>query len=163
MQPSKMQLEQYFVDEASFRLRDSALQKLKGDPVLESGDMDIEVHLGENKEDPFKRFCQLNIKLKEAAARRFPYAFKVVMVGFFNLDTECTTEDTDLLMTNAAPSMLYTAGREYLLTMTGRSRYLPIMLPTVLFVPKQKSASARARPGAKPAARKPRTTRPAKI
>ena len=139
MQASKLQIERYFVEEAAFRLREPALQKLEGrEAVLESGDIDIEVHLGENKNDSQKRFCQLDIKLKATTARKFPYAFKVVIVGFFQLSDECTSEETDVLMTNSAPSMLYTAAREYLLTITGRTRYLPLMLPTVLFVPKQK-------------------------
>lgn len=144
MQASKLQLEQYFVDEASFRLKEAAMSRLDGKlPVLESSDMEIEIHLGEHKDEPLKSFCQLDVKLKQDVSRRFPYTFKIVMVGFFELSGECTAQERDVLMTNSAPSMLYTAAREYLLTMTGRTRYFPIQLPTVLFIPKQQTNRAR--------------------
>ena len=151
MQPSKLKLEQYFVEEASFRLKESALQKLKGgEPVLDPDDMEIEVRLGEHEGEPLRRFCQVEVKLTKETARVYPYSFKLVMVGFFQLGSECTSDDKNVLMANTAPSMLYTAAREYLLTITGRTRYLPIMLPTVLFIPKQKRAAR----GGKAAAKK---------
>lgn len=157
MQASKLQLEQYFVDEASFRLKEGTLQKLKGEPGLEPDDMDIEVRLGEHEDDPLRTFCQLEVKLTKETARMYPYSFKVVMVGFFQLSPECTSDDKDVLMANTAPSMLYTAAREYLLTITGRTRYLPIMLPTVLFIPKQKKVARGGKAGAKQVVDSPAT------
>ena len=67
-----------------------------------------------------------------------PFDFKVVMIGFFKISEECSEEETEILMTNTAPSVLYSAAREYLLIITGRSRYLPVLLPTVTFFPKRR-------------------------
>lgn len=143
MQPSKMQLENYFVEEVSFNLQNEQIQNLEDIPKLLPTNLDIEVKLGESKDDENKKFCQLTINLKEKPAKTFPYKFKAVLVGFFELDSSCSEEDIGIIMTNSAPSMLYTAAREYLLLITGRTRFLPVMLPTVLFAPKQKKAESK--------------------
>lgn len=138
MQPSKMQLEGYFIEEVSFNLQNPNIPNLEAIPKLDSTDLDIEVKLGESKDDENKKFCQLTVSLKEKTAETFPYNFKIVLAGFFGLDAACSKEDVGVIMTNTAPSMLYTAAREYLLLLTGRTRFLPVMLPTVLFLPKSK-------------------------
>lgn len=143
MQPSKMQLENYFVEEAFFSLQSDQIENIEDLPNLQSEDLKIEVGLGEGKDDCFKRFCQLTVNLNEKAAEAFPYKFKIQMIGFFNLDSTVSEEELDMLMTNGAPSMLYTAAREYLLLVTGRTRFLPLMLPTVFFSPKVKTEKVR--------------------
>lgn len=143
MQPSKMQLENYFVEEAYFSLQSEQIQNTEDLAILTSEDLEIEVELGEGKDNSFKRFCQLTVTLKEKAAETFPYKFKIQMVGFFNLDSTASAKELDMLMTNGAPSMLYTAAREYLLLITGRTRFLPLMLPTVFFTPKVKTEKAK--------------------
>lgn len=155
MQPSRVQLEHYFVEEVSFRLRESTIAKLKGEgPKLASDDLEIEVRLGENRDDAKKRFCQVSIKLKPEAAKFFPYHFKAVLVGFFELAEQCSEEESDVLMTNTAPSILYSAAREYLLTITGRTRFLPIMLPTMWFTPKTRTTAKKGKPPIKDGAAK---------
>lgn len=144
MQPSKLQLDHYFIDEVSFRLKDTVIKKQSAaPPTLSSEDLDIEVRTGENKLEERKRFCQVEIKLKEKKKSKYVYDFKVVLIGFFELSSECTETESAILMTNTAPSMLFTAAREYLLLITGRTRFLPIKLPTVMFAPTQKSVQAR--------------------
>ena len=133
-----MQLENYFVEEAFFSLQSDLIQNIEDLPNLESEDLAIEVALGESKDNHFKRFCQLTVKLKEEAAEHFPYKFKIQMVGFFNLDSSASDDELDMLITNGAPTILYAAAREYLLLITGRTRFLPLMLPTVFFTPKVK-------------------------
>ena len=145
MQPSKMQLDGYFVEEVSFNLQNPNIQNLEEIPKLNSTDLDIEVKLGESKDDENKKFCQLTISLKQTTAENFPYKFKAVLVGFFELDASCSEEDIGVMMTNTAPSMLYTAAREYLLLITGRTRFLPVMLPTVLFLPKNKKPESKSK------------------
>jgi preprotein translocase subunit SecB len=138
MQPSKVQLERYFVEEASFSLRNRFFADLKADSGPEPDDLKIEVRLGKNKEDSRRRFCELKVKLKESSLETAPFVFKIVMVGFFKLSEDCSEKETEILMTNTAPSVLYSAAREYLLIITGRSRYLPVLLPTVTFFPKRR-------------------------
>lgn len=138
-----MQLNRYFVEEVSFNLQNSNIQTLEEIPKLDSTDLDIEVKLGENKDNENKKFCQLTILLKEKTAETFPYKFKIVLVGFFELDESCSEDEIGIIMTNTAPSMLYTAAREYLLLVTGRTRFLPVMLPTVLFLPKKKNTKSK--------------------
>lgn len=142
MQPSKLRLKNYFVEEVSFNLQNAQLKNAEENAELNATDLDIEVRLGESKDEKNKRFCQLSIKLKDVKAETYPYKFKAVMAGFFEIDSSCSEPEADLLITNTAPSMLYTAAREYLLLVTGRTRFYPVMLPTVLFVPKTKKTSS---------------------
>lgn len=149
MQRSKMQLENYFVEEVSFALQNDKLENLEEMPQLESEDLAIEVGLGESKDDEYKRFCQLTVELREETAEQYPYEFKIQLLGFFNLDSSATEDELDMLITNAAPTMLYTAAREYLLLITGRTRFLPVTLPTVFFAPQTKDRSEETKTPAK--------------
>jgi len=140
MRASKMQLENYFVEELSFQLRSDDEWDLENPPKLKPSDLEIEVGLGEGKDDTSRKFCHLTIGLKEEID--FPYRFNVVMAGFFTLDSTGSDEEAELLLKITAPSMLFTAARELLLLVTGRTRCLPIMLPTVTFLRGQKSQKA---------------------
>lgn len=139
MQPSKMQLENYFAEELSFQVKQDYQPDLENPPVLSPSDLEIEVHLGAIKEDAFRKMCHLTISLKKNLEKSFPYNFKLVMVGFFQMDSSCSDEMVEVLLKNNAPSMLFTAGRELLLLITGRTRFQPLMLPTMAFIPKMKT------------------------
>lgn len=134
-----MQLEHYFVEEVSFNLQSENLESDERLPILEGEDLEIEVALGEGKDDRSKRFCQLTVNLSERAAKTFPYNFRIQMLGFFNLDSTVSEPESEILMTNGAPSLLYTAAREYFLLITGRTRFHPLMLPTIFFAPNAES------------------------
>ncbi len=138
MQPSRMQLENYFVEELSFQVRHDYKPGSENPTYLSPSDLEIEVQLGEIEEDAFKKMCQLTVTLKENLEKPFPYDFKLVMVGFFQMDSSCSEEMVEVLLKNSAPSMLFTAGRELLLLVTGRARFQPLMLPTMAFIPKMK-------------------------
>lgn len=136
MQPSRMQIENYFVEELAFQVRQDYKPDSENPPKLNPSDLEIEVRLGEIKEDAFKKMCHLTITLKENLEKEFPYNFKLAMVGFFQMDSSCSENEVEILLKNSAPSMLFTAGRELLMIVTGRARLQPLMLPTMAFMPK---------------------------
>ncbi len=160
MQPSRMQLENYFVEELSFQVRQDYDPVSENLPRLSSSDLEIEVRLGEIEEDAFKKMCHLTVSLKAKAQKAFPYNFKLAMVGFFQMDSSCTEDLIEVLLKNSAPSMLFTAGREILLLVTGRARFQPLMLPTMAFLPKVKTIKTDSQKALKPKAESKRTTSP---
>ena len=138
MQPSRMQLENYFVEELTFQVRQDYQPDSENPLKLSPSDLKIEVRLGGIKEDAFRKMCHLTVTLKEKLKKAFPYDFKLVMVGFFQMDSACSEDEVEVLLKNSAPSMLFTAGRELLMIVTGRARIQPLMLPTMAFLPKLK-------------------------
>jgi preprotein translocase subunit SecB len=161
MRAAKFQLENYFVEELFFKLLPNSEPDSKNLPKLVPGDLNVEVGTGDHKENEFKKLCRLNIGVKKEARKKFPYDFRISLVGFFEIDPGCEEQETSLLLRTNAPSMLFTAARELLLLVTGRARHFPIMLPTVAFLPpaaKQiaegsaaKPTRARTKPASKPA------------
>jgi preprotein translocase subunit SecB len=136
MRPAKMQLKEYFVAESFFRAQPKFFEASKNeDFTLNTSDFEIEVALGERSEDSNKKICELSITLEDETEQAFPYVFRTVMLGFFELDESCAEEEAELLLKTNAPSVLYSAAREFLLLTTGRSLYMPLMLPTVTFLP----------------------------
>lgn len=63
----------------------------------------------------------------------FPYQFKISASGIFECETnftDCEQRHQYQLVVNAA-SLLYSALREHLLTLTTRQRFGPVMLPSL--------------------------------
>lgn len=72
---------------------------------------------------------------EESSVADFPYTFSITLVGFFRVDEKFPAENADMLAQVNAPSVLYSAARECLASVTGRSPYAAILLPSVSFVP----------------------------
>lgn len=140
MRAANLQLDSYFVEEISFRIAPTKREFTETrDP--EGQDLKTEVVIGENKVDPLSKLCRLTVRVSEKSRKLLPYDFKVVLVGFFNLNENCPEQlREDLLLINS-PSILYTAARELLLLLSSRSPLGPVMLPTVVFPGAQKLTS----------------------
>jgi len=138
MRSAKLQLENYFVEELYFQLQQSQELNINEPPKLKPSDLDVEIRLGERKEETQKKLCHLILNLKEEVKKTFPYDFRISIIGFFEIDSSCLEDEVNLLLKTTAPSILFTASRELLLTVTGRARYFPLMLPTVVFLPNTK-------------------------
>jgi preprotein translocase subunit SecB len=145
MHPAKMQLKEYFVNELFFRAQTKFFDAAQSiDFRLKPADLEIEVSLGQNAENQNEKMCQLSLSLKDETEQAFPYVFNIVLVGFFDLDeSACAGDEGERLLKINAPSVLYSAAREYLLLTTGRSFFAPVMLPTVTFIPAQEETTAK--------------------
>ncbi len=134
MRSAKIQLENYFVEELFYKFQDSNKLSADNPPKLIPSNLEVKVGLADNKENGHKKLCILTISLKEETKKSFPYDFKVSLVGFFEIDSSCPDNEVDLLLSVNAPSVLFSAARELLLLVTGRARFFPLMLPTVIFL-----------------------------
>lgn len=136
MRPARMQLKEYFVAESFFRTQTEYLTVAdQEDFKLNSSDLEIKVALGQHSENANEKICELTIALENKNEEKTPYVFKIVMLGFFDLHESCQAEEAELLLKTNAPSVLYSAAREFLLLTTGRGMFSPLMLPTVTFLP----------------------------
>ncbi len=131
MNQANLQLENYFVEELSFRVKPPK-KGASADFELLGSDLKAEVTIGQNKSDPLKKLCRLTVEL-DAKAKSLPFEFKVTLLGFFGLSEECPEELREKLLQITGPSILFSATRELLLLVSSRSGIGPVMLPTVVF------------------------------
>lgn len=75
----------------------------------------------------------LDLKHVPAANCNFPYAYRVVLVGYFRAESWVTTENEERTIRVHGASVLYGMGREIVRAMTGRGPHRPVLVPTVSF------------------------------
>ena len=150
MRPSPLIIDFYFVKKAQFELKPGFDTNLDREArEVETPKLKINVESGKNSEEPNHWRFELNVEADENPSEGdFPYTFGISLVGFFRVHESYPAEDADLLAQVNAPSVLYSAAREFLSNVTGRSPYPAILLPSVSFVPepkveKPKKAAAR--------------------
>lgn len=133
MSTPPLRLENYFFTDVS----------LKANPNyrfedFKDGKMDFSVKTnvrgGTHKEDSNKYQVILDVKIEPQDERPLPYDVSLSLVGFFDVDTSMPLPvPADDLVRVTGPSILYSAAREFLLTLMGRGPWAPMMLPTVSF------------------------------
>lgn len=142
MRPSFLQLEMYHVEELSF----SVQPKYEYDPEKEINvlpdDIRVKVEPHQHVENPHKWYFQLQIKSDDKIGK-LPYIFSIKLDGFFAVSEECPPDLVKQLALTNSPSLLYSAARELLATVTGRGRHLSIVLPSVTFFEPPKTKATR--------------------
>lgn len=144
---SPLQLEGYYIQEFHFAVRQypddprPILFQLGLHPQLDGvynpGDLTIntEVGGGVHKEEPNRIVAVVRIESRTPPEIKFPYDFRVVLVGHFRLNANPPAEEMeramDALRTTAA-SVLYSAARELIASVTGRGPFPAAILPTVV-------------------------------
>lgn len=142
MRQSPLIIDYYFVKKVQFELKNGFDTDLTGErKEVSSPKLNINVASGKNTEEQNHWRFELNIEADENSSEPdFPYTFAISLVGFFRVDENYPSEQADLLAQVNAPSILYSAAREFLANVTGRSPYQPILLPSVSFAPEPKEA-----------------------
>jgi preprotein translocase subunit SecB len=88
----------------------------------------------DRKEDNPRRFrIRITIESNNQKSKTLPYEFRITLVGYFKVTEQYPEEQVDLLVSVNGPSVLYSAAREALAALTGRSPLPAIVLPTVTF------------------------------
>lgn len=130
---SNLQLETYFLKEISYAVKNNleTIPKTAGEiePVgLEIADLTTPL-----EENGWR--CELVIKSTDDGKDENPfYNFRIVMVGFFKVNSELPTEYAQALAESNCPAILYSTSREIIATVTHRSPYPAVLLPLVIFV-----------------------------
>jgi preprotein translocase subunit SecB len=144
---SPLQLEGYYVQELHVAVRQDPESprplffQLGLHPQLEGlynpDDLTINTQIqgAANKEDPNRLVSIVQIETRTEDGAKFPYDFRVVLAGYFRLTAEVPAEDRanaiHALRTTAA-SVLYSAARELIASVTGRGPYPAAILPTIV-------------------------------
>lgn len=133
MQASQLRLDQYYIEELRFSLDDDyQYEEMDKEPRLTAEDLDVEVQPFRNPDNPLEWYFKLRVQLDDKNGK-FPYVFSIQLAGFFEISDDCPEDMIEPLALINAPSILYAAAREILVTTTARSRYLSVFLPTVRF------------------------------
>jgi preprotein translocase subunit SecB len=130
MNPSPLQLEQYFVTELHFSVNptfDSTKSvELKQDHFV------VEAASIRNEKSPDRWQVTLRIKHQLIAPVNTPYSFTVEIVGLFHINAAWPQDKERLVKTNG-PSVLYGIGREIVRGLTLSGPYAGVLIPSVSF------------------------------
>ena len=69
----------------------------------------------------------------ENEKKKIPYSIHLIAVGLFSVSKEW--DDPEKLLKINGASILYSSAREFIITITSRGPWPPVLLPTVSFLP----------------------------
>ena len=96
--------------------------------------IDTDVGLGQHSDDPDRWMVTLGGHAKSPDEKPIPYKIDLEVVGFFRVEPDVDKEKAPLLIQANGAAILYSAAREYILTITGRGPWPPMLLPTTNFL-----------------------------
>lgn len=131
MKRSPLQVEDYFLRELLFKVNEGYDSNKAEDA---SDAIQYMMELRQHKGDPYKWQCVLGIRSNPEVKGNTPYTFKVVLEGYFTVDSKVSNESEREKLVNAnTPALLYTIAREILSSISARASWGRINLPTVYF------------------------------
>lgn len=155
---SHLRLEGYFLKELEFSINDEMEQFPEDTGNLKPLDLEVIDITRLLDEETGRWRCELLVKSTDERA----YDFKIVMIGFFSINTELGPDLSKLIAESNCPAVLYSAAREIVATITRRSPYPGTVLPLVTFVkqPDKPSSSSAGAPDIKKKAVRKRKSAP---
>lgn len=135
MRLAPIQLENYFIKALRFDLRAGFDSRESLDDKVALPDFNINSNVTQDTDDTRLCRCELTIELTDDPNNKFPYTFAIALVGIFRVSSKYSDDKVDLLIKVNAPSIMYSAAREIVLSISGRGGYPPVLLPSVSFVP----------------------------
>jgi len=136
-QHSPLRLEQYYIRELGYAIKDSFVDQQSNDLSPTAPDISAAVSCSPLSDQVRRWRIELTITSDDVVSIEAPYSIRTALVGLFSVDENYPAERLDALVTINGPSLLYSAAREALLMITSRSGYPAMMLPSVLFIPPQ--------------------------
>lgn len=146
MKQSPVRLEHYHLTALSILPSDDYVLDGDGDlyPKFADAEYQIGVRLAESDDKANHRYLvHLDLNCKPKEGRPFPYTFAIgadAIISFHGTGQEEVATIQDLSLVNGA-SMLYSALREVLMSISSRFPNGPIMLPSANFIDLRKSTS----------------------
>ncbi len=131
MKAAPVSLTEYFVTDLSLTANPSYTDSKR----IEFKQEDMTGDLRLSCVDTAAKKWQLTMEIKHQAApeTNSPYAFRVVIVGFFTVAGRVVDEEQERTVKIQGASVLYGVAREIVRAMTGRGPHRPILIPTVSF------------------------------
>lgn len=131
---SHLQLKSYYLKEIVYKLKDALEFPHEG--KLEAGSVGFEISdiTTPINDDPFQWRCELSVSSTDTGDKSSVYEFNIVLVGFFSVQPSLSQEQAQLLAETNSPALLYSTSREIIGTITRRSPYPALLLPSVTFI-----------------------------
>jgi len=105
-----------------------------------AGNFEITSSVMVNKENDCDFQLQVDIKSAPKEGQSFSHEIELSVVGYFLVNQEFKEKQKLVQITGA--SILYSAAREFLMAITSRGPWPPVMLPTFTFIPDAESEDA---------------------
>lgn len=132
-----LQLERYFFTKVQVEANSAYVQTLAGEAGTEGGEdqqhikLRFDLGLGENKNDPTKYQVIIGIDELQSEKAELPYKIALEVVGQFSIDKNFKHDNIRKIVQVNGGSMLYSAAREFILTITGRGPWPAYQLPAI--------------------------------
>jgi preprotein translocase subunit SecB len=134
LQLSPLQLNKYFIKELHFAVKGDFDGKYDQTAEFPYPQLSARVSHTQSEQNPREWRLELTLESDDSQSEKFPYTLKIILVGYFTVIEEYPSERANMLAHVNGPSLLYSAAREALVTITGRSGFPAIVLPSVMFV-----------------------------
>lgn len=134
MNSSPLQLRHYFFVESVCKAKsDYPFEAIEPTHSLPADAVLTSVDLLQNNDDQSMFQVNLDIESIHEEAPSLPYEFKLLIIGFFQVAKDFEPSNIEHLVRVNGASVLYSAAREYLMMVTSRGPFGPVMLPTINF------------------------------
>ncbi len=133
----------------------------EADLPLPDAIMHLSVDLRTHQDDPEQHMVDLSIQLRREDGIKIPYEIDLVMRGFFKISSTVTDNLRNGFLLNGAPSMLFSAAREFVYSITARCPQGGFLLSVTRFAVPKSNAAESATASAKKRIAKPRRAKPA--
>ena|SRR5436305_1372234 len=132
---SPLELNFHYIKELSFSIIESYIDKNLSDVQVNSPQIAVEVKTEKINDSLRDWRIEVLIESQEGTASEFPYSFRTVLVGFFHVSDQWPDNRVETLAKVNGASLLFSAAREALVTMTSRTGFPATVLPVVMFTP----------------------------
>jgi preprotein translocase subunit SecB len=140
MRKSLLELVHYFITDISI----SANTEYQPEKEVRLGLSDLncvnEVHNVEKKKSTWQ--ISLRVHQETPADKNSPYNFNIQLLGLFKLDPNFPADKAERFVITNGTAMLYGAAREALRSGMAKGPYIPLLLPSVTFLPAEREARA---------------------
>ncbi|MFA6959389.1 MAG: hypothetical protein WC205_01405 [Opitutaceae bacterium] len=133
MKAAPITLLDYCATDLSFTANREFAQERPVDFRMEDFAATPTVQLSPRDNEPRRWQLTLEIKHTPVVGCNFPYAYRLVLVGFFRAEDSVTSANEERTVRIHGASVLYGMGREIVRAVTGRGPHRAVLIPTVSF------------------------------
>jgi len=134
MKASPLQLDHYFFAEAHCKANPEPPEPDEENfGPAEPAQFSTEIKMFKGATDPNAYQIQLVVKSADEADLKAAYTLLLHVIGYFRVDPDYEHDRLEHLVQINGASVLYSAARDFVLTLTSRGPWGPLMLPTVNF------------------------------
>jgi len=133
---SPLQLDRYFLKSLHFTLKPGFD---RGNRTFAASPPDVEIGVvsaEQDLENPARWRFEVSIQMLPdgTSATDFPYTIETTVVGYFTVTDNYPREGVERLARANGPALLYSCAREIIASVTGRSPYPRLLIPSVTFI-----------------------------